>query len=131
MTLKVILSVAAVAILIGTGCGAGEETREDVEAAASSGAALQVSQGMRIADRTSCRANMMTLATTLEIYYATNGRYPENIEDLREVGGTSFNCPSNHIPYRLAVTGEDTGYSLTCHEVPSHGCITDGSPDWN
>jgi len=130
MTFKVILSIAAAAILICTGCGAGEETREDVEAAASSGAGLQISQGIRTADRTACRANMTTLATTMEIYYAVNGIYPQHIEDLREVGGTSFNCPSIHIPYRLEVTGEGNGYSLTCPEVPSHGSITNGTPDW-
>jgi hypothetical protein len=131
MTQKIILSMAAAVFLIGSGCGAGEETREVVEAAASSGAALQISQGIRTADRTACRANMMTLATTMEIYYAANSSYPENVEDLRSAGGTSFNCPSSGIPYRLAVTGEGSRYTLTCPAVPSHGCITDGNPDWN
>jgi hypothetical protein len=124
-----VLLVTAVTLL--SGCFAGEETREDVEEAAASGTGLQVSSGMRMADKSACRANMITLATSMEMYYASHGGYPDQLEALREVGGTAFECPSCDIPYRLDVSGNGSGYTLRCPEVPSHGCVTDGYADWN
>jgi hypothetical protein len=125
------LSAVAAVLMSAAGCFAGEETREDVEAAASSGAGLQVSAGIRSADKTACRANMISLGTSMEIYYASYGGYPEVLEDLRNVGGTSFECPGCDIPYRLDVSEDGRGYSLSCPDVPSHGCVTDGDADWN
>jgi hypothetical protein len=126
----VLLAAAAAALMTGIGCGAGEETREDVEEAASSGAALQMTQGIETGGRTACRANMSTMATAMEVYYAANGRYPDRPEDLRDFGGAPLDCPGCDIPYRLSVDEGGSGYVLTCPAVPTHGSIEDGLPSW-
>jgi hypothetical protein len=126
----VLFAAAAAVVMSGIGCCAGEETREDVEEAASGGAALQMTQGIQTGGRAACRADMSIMATTMEMYYAANGRYPDRLEDLRDFGGTPLDCPGCHIPYRLSVEDGGTVYILTCPAVPTHGSIEDGVPSW-
>jgi len=126
-----ILSGIMILLLITAGCGATEEIREEVEQAASSSEGIHISAGVNLAERNSCRTLMMTLATSMEMYMAMHGNYPENLEALREVGGTVITCPGLHVQYMLNITEAGNGYTLKCPDVPSHGSITDGNPDWN
>lgn len=125
------LSGIVILLTITVGCGESEEIRGEVEQAASSSEGIQISTGVNLAERNACRTLMMTLATSMEMYMAMHGNYPQNLEDLREVGGTVITCPGLHVQYMLNTTEIGNGYTLKCPDVPSHGSITDGNPDWD
>ena len=131
MLRSAILVGIVILLTVNSGCGESEEIREEVEQAASSGEGIHISAGVNLAERNSCRTNMMTLATSMEMYMAMHGNYPENLEDLSEVGGTVINCPGLQVKYMLNITEGGNGYTLECPDVPSHGSVTDGNPDWN
>ena len=83
------------------------------------------------ADRAACRVNMTNLATSMEMFYASNGKYPDQLEELRAFGGTGLECSACHIPYRYIISDNGSDYTITCPNVPSHGSISDGYPDWH
>jgi len=131
MLRSAVLSGIVTLLIITTGCGESEEIREEVEQAVSSSDGIHISAGVNLAERNACRTQMMTLATSMEMYMAMHGNYPQNLEDLREVGGTVITCPGLHVQYILNTTEAGNGYTLKCPDVPSHGSITDGDPGWN
>ena len=131
MLRSVALSGIVILLNFTFGCGESEEIREEVEQAVSSSDGIHISAGVNLAERNSCRTQMMTLATSMEMYSAMHGNYPQNLEDLREVGGTVITCPGLHVQYMLNITEIGNGYTLKCPDVPTHGSITDGNPDWN
>ena len=131
MLRSAILVGIVILLTVDSGCGESEEIREEVEQAASSGESIHISAGVNLAERNSCRTNMMTLATSMEMYMVMHDSYPENLEDLSEVGGTVINCPGLQVKYMLNITEGGNGYTLECPDVPSHGSVTDGNPDWN
>jgi len=126
-----ILSGIVILLTITAGCGESEEIREEVEQAVSSSEGIHIAAGVNLAERNSCRTLMMTLATSMEMYMVMHGSYPGNLEDLMEVGGTVITCPGLHVQYMLNTNEAGNGYTLKCPDVPTHGSVTDGNPDWN
>ncbi|MCD6587727.1 MAG: hypothetical protein J7K88_04160 [Candidatus Fermentibacteraceae bacterium] len=74
-----------------------------------------------------CRDNMMNIASQAMIFFASNGRYPRNLEEL---GMTGTVCPACGEEYQF--TGSETVFHVECPLpfTPNHGYIHDGSPSW-
>lgn len=74
-----------------------------------------------------CRANMRTIASQAVIFFATNDRYPNTME---EIGMAGVVCPGCGLDYQLI--GTETEFYVGC-PMPSfdnHGFIDDGVASW-
>lgn len=74
-----------------------------------------------------CRANMRTIASQQIIYFATNSRYANTLEELGMAGTT---CPGCGLEY--IIEGTECDYSIHCPlpSDPTHGSIINGVPTW-
>lgn len=81
-----------------------------------------------------CRANMRTIASQAVMFFASNNRYPDNLE---EMGMSGYLCPTCGSTYIYsAYFNEETqepGYFLSCPlpSDPNHGFIDNGVPSWS
>ncbi len=76
-----------------------------------------------------CRATMRTIASQCVIFYAINGTYPADMEELGEPY-SEMTCPECGEHYNLK--GDTEHFALDCPLPPviSHGSIVDGIVSW-
>ncbi len=74
-----------------------------------------------------CRANMRTIASQAVIFYATNERYPNSLEEL---GMAGIMCPGCGLAYCLSGTANEFNISCPMPLEPNHGSIDNGVPSW-
>ncbi|MCK5785659.1 MAG: hypothetical protein KAH54_03765 [Candidatus Sabulitectum sp.] len=74
-----------------------------------------------------CRANMTYIASQAVIFFACNGRYPD---DLEEMGMAGVVCPACMEEYDII--GIDDYFYIECPLPfsPDHGNIDDGVASW-
>ena len=75
-----------------------------------------------------CRANMRTIASQATIFFASNNRYPNTLEELGMAGVV---CPTHCNEYLLI--GSETEFYVGCGlpQLPNHGNINNGVASWH
>jgi len=74
-----------------------------------------------------CRANMRTIASQCVIFFASNERYPESLEEL---GMADVVCPQCGNPYIYEGTENSCYIECGLPLNPNHGKIDNGVPSW-
>jgi hypothetical protein len=76
-----------------------------------------------------CHSNMYTIAIQEVIYFAVNGTFTD---DLEELDLPDMACPECGESYLLQVYDEGNSYRIDCSlpRYPNHGCIVNGVPSW-
>jgi len=76
-----------------------------------------------------CQTGMIAIASQEAIYFAENGTYTENLEDL---GRGGMSCPACGTAYILQVYNEGESFRVDCPltYVPNHGYIHNGQASW-
>lgn len=74
-------------------------------------------------DRMTCRANMRTIASQEVIYFAQNGHYASDLDDL---GLGTIRCPA-HGEYIITLDDE-VSFTVAC--PGDHGNINNGIASW-
>jgi|GEM_PF-755854 len=76
-----------------------------------------------------CQSNMTEIADETVVFFADNGRYPY---DLEEIGMENLQCPVCATPYVYILSSFEEGVFIGCPLPPysNHGFILNGSASW-